>query len=200
MQKKNSRDSKKALLGNLSDLYRQMENEYKQIANQLNLSCATCEDNCCKSYFRHHTYIEWAYLWQGIQSCSQEKKHKFLQRAKDYVRESEDILKQGKTPHLMCPLNTNGWCELYEYRLMICRLHGVPNKINMPDGSSKSFPGCHPCQKITAKMNSFPALDRTPLYIRLVELERLFVGEKGKNLPKVNMTLAEMLVQGAPPV
>ena len=200
MTKKNSRKSSDRLLEDLKDLYQQMEDEYNNVANQLNLSCTGCEDNCCSSYFQHHTYIEWAYLWRGIQACSPEKRQLFVQRAKDYVQKSEEMLKQGQTPNIMCPLNTDGWCELYEYRLMICRLHGVPNRIKMPNKTVKDFPGCSPCQKITARMDRFPALDRTPLYIRLAELEREFVGKKGKDLPKVNMTLAEMLVRGAPPV
>jgi len=200
MKKKNSRKSRGSLMEDLNNLYRQMEDQYNNIANQLNLSCAVCNDNCCSSYFKHHTYIEWAYLWEGIQTCSQEKRELYLQRAEDYVRESEHSLKQGKTPNLMCPLNSGGWCEMYEHRLMICRLHGVPNQIKMPNGSIKNFPGCNPCQMMTAKMDKFPVLDRTPLYIRLVELERQFTGKKGKSLPKVDMTIAEMLVKGTPPV
>lgn len=200
MKKKNSQRSRESLMQDLNNLYRQMEEEYNSVANQLELSCADCDDNCCSSYFQHHTYIEWAFLWRGILECSQEKRELFLQRAKDYVQESERCLKQGKTPNLMCPLNSGGWCEMYEYRLMICRLHGVPNQIKMPNGSIKKFPGCIPCQKITAQMDQYPALDRTPLYIKLVELERQFTATKGKNLPKVDMTIAEMLVNGAPPV
>jgi hypothetical protein len=70
----------------------------------------------------------------------------------------------------------------------------------MPSGQTKQFPGCQKCQELTADLSRIPVLDRTPLYIELVQLEREFLGTKRRRLPKVDMTLSEMLVQGKPPV
>jgi hypothetical protein len=177
-----------------------MEAEYDDLASRIGLSCAQCADNCCVSYFQHHTYIEWAYLWQGLNTFDPAQKDGILKRAERNVEQSAEILGQGGRPRLMCPLNEKGWCILYPYRLMICRLHGVPNQVRMPNGQVKHFPGCHVCQELTAHMPRVPVLDRTPLYIELVQLERDFLGSQRGSLPKVDMTLSEMLVQGPPPV
>jgi hypothetical protein len=177
-----------------------MEKKYDDLASRIGLSCAQCADNCCVSYFQHHTYIEWAYLWKGLNTLDPDQKQVILERAGTNVNQSREIVSQGGRPRLMCPLNEEGLCILYSYRLMICRLHGVPNQVRMPNGQVKRFPGCHVCQELTAHMTRVPVLDRTPLYIELAQLERDFLGSQRNNLPKVDMTLSEMLVQGQPPV
>ncbi|MFO7801511.1 MAG: hypothetical protein R6V55_04335 [Desulfovermiculus sp.] len=184
----------------LADLYARMEAEYDTLASRLGLTCAQCTDNCCTSYFQHHTYIEWAYLWQGLDTLEPEPRQAVLDRAQTNVRKAKDCLAQGQRPRLMCPLNEQGLCILYSYRLMICRLHGVPNQVRMPNGQTKQFPGCRKCQELTADMDRVPILDRTSMYIELAQLERDYLGSRRPHLPKVDMTLSEMLVQGKPPV
>ncbi len=189
---------KSPLFSKLSLLYARMEDAYSQVAGKIGFSCNGCPDNCCNSYFQHHTYIEWAYLWDGIGCCSVEKQEDFLNRAREYVRESRNCLARGLRPTIMCPLNDNGRCGLYEHRLMICRMHGVPNSFVRPDGKKMSFPGCFRCQEFCSCLTEVPVLDRTSFYRDLASLEMAFVDPKGKSLPKVNLTLAEMLVQGPP--
>ena len=184
----------------LADLYSRMESEYDALASRLGLSCAQCPDNCCTSYFQHHTYLEWAYLWKGLSTLDSEHTNMVLARARDNVRQAEKTLAQNQRPKLMCPLNEDGLCILYPYRLMICRLHGVPNQVRMPTGQIKQFPGCVKCQELTAHLDHIPMLDRTSMYIELAQLERDYVGSRRRHLPKVDMTLSEMLVQGKPPV
>ena len=82
---------------------------------------------------------------------------------------------------------------------MICRLHGVPNRLRYPDGRMLNFPGCHHNQTICEHTGSIPIFDRTPLYAKLMELEIQFVGPgRIRFLPKVDLTLAEMIVAGPP--
>jgi Fe-S-cluster containining protein len=188
----------KILLGKLSKLYSGMEEAYNRVAAMIGLSCDGCPDNCCSSYFQHHTYIEWAYLWEGISALSEHKQDEFLDRAKDYVKESRILLAQGLRPHMMCPLNDNGRCQLYQHRLMICRLHGVPNSFVHPGGKKLDFPGCLRSQQLCTSLQKVPVLDRTDLYRELASLEMAFVGPKMKGLPRVKLTLADMLVQGPP--
>ena len=183
----------------LSRLYSEMEGAYNRVAGKIGLTCPGCPDNCCTSYFQHHTYIEWAYLWKGIRSCPEEMQRKMVARAGEYVRESQILLAQGLRPRIMCPLNHNGLCQLYKYRLMICRMHGVPNTFTRPDGKKMRFPGCSRCQGLYSDLEEVPVLDRTGFYRDLASLEMAFVGPKMKTLPRVNLTLAEMLVS-APPV
>jgi hypothetical protein len=49
-------------------------------------------------------------------------------------------------------------------------------------------------------LEEVPVLDRTHFYRDLAALEMAFVEQKNKALPKVKLTLAEMLVQGPPPI
>ena len=130
----------------------------------------------------------------------QERRQMFLKKARDYVGESQLLLVQGKSPRIMCPLNEDGLCQIYEHRLMICRMHGVPNQFERPDGKTMRFPGCLPCQKLYADLAEVPTLDRTPFYKDLASLEMAFLKTKGHAVPKVKLTLAEMLVQGPPKI
>ena len=184
------------LFHRLADLYARMEAEYDALASQLGLSCDQCPDNCCVSYFQHHTYIEWAYLWMGMDTLKDEHRQTVLDRARENVSQSRELLARGERPRIMCPLNEDGLCILYPYRLMICRLHGVPNQVRMPNGQIKQFPGCRVCQDLTAHMSRVPVLDRTPLYIQLAQLERDFLGPRCKQLPKGRPLLASASSRG----
>lgn len=182
----------------VAELYSDMETAYDALAHELMFTCRGCPDNCCDSYFQHHTYTEWAYLWEGLRKLPEEKRKYFEKRAEDYVTESNRMLAQGERPSLMCPVNEEGLCALYPHRLMICRMHGVPSAMTRPDGKRLEFPGCFRCQEIVAGRDDVPHLDRTRLYQRLVLLEMEWLGQKRTILPKVKMTLAEMIVKGPP--
>jgi len=186
------------LFEKLASLYSEMEESYNRTAGKIGLSCEGCTNNCCTSYFQHHTYIEWAYLWEGIRSSPGEKLREFMDRAGEYVRQCRSLLAQGQSPRIMCPLNDNGLCQLYEYRLMICRMHGVPNSFIRPDGKEISFPGCFRCQELYKHLKEVPVLVRTGFYQDLASLEMAFVGWQINALPRVNLTLAEMLLQEPP--
>jgi Fe-S-cluster containining protein len=191
---------RRPLFEKLSQLYSQMEEAYNHTAAKIGLSCSRCPDNCCTSYFHHHTYIEWAYVWEGMRSRSEENQREFINRAESYVRQSQVLTAQGLKPNIMCPLNDQGLCQLYEYRLMICRLHGVPNRFVRPDGKEMNFPGCFRCQELCSHLEKVPVVDRTNLYRELACLEMAFLGQRVKTLARVNLTLADMLVEGPPDI
>ncbi|WP_462324523.1 hypothetical protein [Desulfoplanes sp.] len=196
-----NKENKTTVFRKLAVLYKDMEAAYQDVAHEIGLSCVDCEDNCCTSYFMHHTYVEWAYLWKGMKTLTEDDRTLFLENAKQYVAQANRDLARGKRPHIMCPLNKDGLCGLYSHRLMICRMHGVPNSLTNPNGSTRAFPGCFKSQAILKEMQHPPVLDRTRLYFRLVQLEQAFLGPKRiRSLPRVNMTLAEMLEQGPPTV
>lgn len=183
----------------LAALYADMQDAYVRYAQALGLTCENCADNCCTSYFQHHTRIEWAYLLQGLAGLPAARRADYEERARSYVREAHNALARGERPRIMCPLNDDGRCGVYAHRLMICRLHGVPNSLRYPNGRVIDFPGCFRSQELCAEGGSYPVLDRTPLYTRLMELEVQFVGPgKIRTMPRVDLTLAEMIVQGAP--
>ncbi|WP_310600679.1 hypothetical protein [Desulfobulbus sp.] len=186
----------------IGEIYRSMVIVYDEVAREIPLTCTGCPDNCCDSYFLHHTYCEWAYLWEGIRALDDDRLDRIMQRARDYVARSRQAIARGERPQLMCPLNDSGLCGLYEHRLMICRTHGVPATLIRPDGQPLRFPGCFRCQEIVTGSypaeTDAPAMDRTVLYQRLAQLETRFLGERRGFLPKIRLTIAEMIVNGPP--
>ncbi len=188
----------------LADIYAAMEAGYDEIATEIGLSCQGCPDNCCDSYFLHHTYCEWAYLWEGLLELTEEQRRGIIERAEKYVEESNRQLARQERPQILCPLNDNGLCGLYRHRLLVCRMHGIPATMTRPDGQSMRFPGCFRCQEIVAdkypQEQDAPAMDRTSLFRKMVGLESRLLGDKRHLLPKVKLTIAEMIVQGPPTV
>ena len=182
----------------LSDLYQRMEDAYSLAAREAGLSCQDCPDNCCTSYFRHHTRVEWAYFIKGLNLAREDLRIRIIHRAGEYVEKMHQDLSLGRTPDIMCPVNENGLCTLYEYRLMICRLHGVPTFHTRPDGQVMEFPGCFRTRERNRELEDFSRLDRTVFYRELAALEQAFAGPRLARLPRVNLTLAEMIVQGWP--
>jgi len=185
----------------LVEIYRKLQDEYDRVAHQLHLSCEACPDNCCDSYFLHHTYVEWAYLWIGFKRLAAEQQDALLGRSRAWLQETEKTLAGGERPQVMCPLNDNGLCTLYEYRLLVCRTHGVPASMTRPDGQNLRFPGCFRCQEIVAAQflgEQPPFVERTHLLHSLALLENQLLDGKRHLFPKVRITIAAMLVNGPP--
>jgi len=180
------------LAASLADLYRRMEAAYDIVARQLDFSCRGCTDNCCDSYFLHHTKIEWAYLREGLGRLSAEEQAQIRRRAHAYRLGAQKALAAGERPALNCPLlREDGLCGLYHYRLMICRMHGVPSSLTFPNGRVQRFPGCFRCQELTAGRSATPTVERAPLLRELARLEQSFapVGQ-----PRIKMTIADMIL------
>ena len=182
----------------IADLYARMEKAYDLVAQQLDFTCSGCPDNCCDSYFQHHTYVEWGYLWVGIGELSAERRKALENRAAEYGAACERALARGERPQVMCPLNEEGRCGLYRHRLMICRMHGVPSSLAFPNGQSKKFPGCFRCQEIVGDRQAVPSVERASLFRELIALEQELLGEKQGQLPKLKKTIAEMILAGPP--
>lgn len=189
------------LKNELEDIYEKLQGEYERIAGELSFSCTGCPDNCCDSYFLHHTYAEWAYLWEGFRQLEPDKQEELLDRANLYLAECEAAMKNNERPQVMCPLNKEGLCILYKHRLLVCRTHGVPAQMLRPDGKTMSFPGCFRCQEIVEEKyepKEVPTVERTPHLRRLALLESELFDKKRHLAPKVKKTIAEMLVSGPP--
>jgi hypothetical protein len=81
-------------------------------------------------------------------------------------------------------------------------MHGVPASMVRPDGQSINFPGCFRCQEIVSEKypheKETPTMDRTGLFKRMVSLESQLLGGKHHLLPRVKMTIAEMIIKGPP--
>lgn len=189
------------LFTRLADLYERMHNAYAESASGAGLSCAGCDTNCCTSYFQHHTYIEWLYLWKGMRTLPPEKRLHFTSMARKAVRDINATLALGALPTVMCPLNQEGLCVLYPYRLMICRMHGTRNSFSLPNGEQRLFPGCARFTTLypsSSEGRSIPTLDRTPFYQELAALEIELLRTAKKPMPRVHLTLAAMIAEGPP--
>ena len=191
------------LIRELEEIYQGLEKDYEVVAHQLSFSCKNCPDNCCDSYFLHHTYVEWAYLWLGFEQLDSDTQQVILQRASTALLACEKALRRQERPQVMCPLNDGGLCILYTHRLLVCRTHGVPASMTRPDGRKLTFPGCFRCQDIVDSFgeriaNSVPTAERTPYLQRLAALEGALLKGDRQCHPKVGLTISQMLVKGPP--
>lgn len=182
----------------VAELYAVMQEKYDDVAKTLSFTCTDCSDNCCDSYFQHHTYLEWAYLWQGLNRLSAEDLAVVKELARKYDAEEKEKVAMGERPEMMCPLCVDGRCSVYNHRLLICRLHGVPTGLTQPDGKIMNFPGCFRCQEITEEMGVVARMDRTQFYQDFMQLEKDWLGVKQYVVPKVKLTIAEMILKGEP--
>lgn len=189
----------------LAALYDQMDAAYDKAAAPLGFTCADCAQNCCISHFQHHTYVEWAYFLEGLEQADPALAKRVVDKARENVEATQAALARGERPRVMCPVNVDGLCSIYRHRLMICRLHGVAHVLHRPDGRFVHYPGCPRFSELAADEPCVPGtdvrgpvIDRTPLYRELAAIEQAFLSSKARTLPKVDMTLAEMIVQGKP--
>ncbi len=189
------------LVVELEEIYDKLQLEYDRVAGELHFSCAGCPDNCCDSYFLHHTYAEWAYLWMGFSLLERGQQEELVRRARSWLVQCEEASGRGGRPQVMCPLNEQGLCVLYKHRLLVCRTHGVPASLTRPDGQTLRFPGCFRCQEVVSAgfpHEDPPRVERTPLLRRFALLENRLLENRRHLVPKVKMTIAEMLVKGPP--
>jgi Fe-S-cluster containining protein len=188
----------------IAGIYAQMEADYNKVAGALNFSCAGCPDNCCDSYFQHHTYAEWAYLWRGLKTMSEEQQEKIRQWATEYRDKCRLAELRDERPQVMCPLNEDGLCQLYAHRLLVCRTHGVPARMRRPDGQVLKFPGCFRCQELVDEREKTglktPSVERTSLLAELARVEEELLEYRRQLYPRVKMTIADMILAGPPTI
>ena len=179
-------------LDRLHGIFAAMDREYKRVTEQYQFHCDGCTDNCCLTRFYHHTSLEYHYLRQGITKLDPRKKCEVLAKADEVCRLTVDADAKQLPVRLMCPLNTDSLCDLYPYRPMICRLHGIPHELRKPGQRVIHGPGCGTFDKCCADKHYY-RFDRTPYYTEMARLENEFkqaLGLKGR----IKMTVAEMIV------
>jgi len=199
-----SKAKKTAALKRLADLYRRMDEAYAAAATPIGLSCAGCADSCCETMFRHHTYVEWVGLWDGLGKLPAARQAEIRDAAENWIRRHQNPLLPGVRPRVPCPLAQESpeglRCGLYDARPMVCRLHGVPNILIRPRGGQSAFPGCDRAQNL-GKTCEPALLDRTPLLTELARLEMDMVGrDRMAKMPRVDLTIAEMILLGPPKI
>ncbi|MCP3922564.1 MAG: hypothetical protein GY714_08270 [Desulfobacterales bacterium] len=176
---------------NLKSVFDSMAKGYDIIAGHYGFDCKGCTDSCCLTLFYHHTLLECLYLKEGLKTLDQD----LLKEVKIKSESQIMALKNhnSKEPfRKMCPLNFDGLCVLYEYRPMICRLHGVCHELRKPGQEPLRGPGCEQFTELSNEKKYLP-LDRTPFYIELANLERGLREEAAIN-QRIKMTIAEIIL------
>ena len=181
----------KVFFERLRDIYKEMKKRYAIVSGALGFSCRDCDENCCYTHFKHHTVIEYLYLMEGINILDESLKSEVVKRAKSVSAKTEEAEEAGEKIRIPCPLNIDGLCMMYDYRLMICRLHGTAHYFDTPRGRVEG-PGCYRFQDLSSGKRSVPMLDRTDLYRDLAMLEMDVRKKLGINF-KVNSSIAEMI-------
>jgi Fe-S-cluster containining protein len=178
----------------IKNLCASMDEAYAHAAERAGFECRGCSESCCEERFYHYTLAEHFYLLEGLRTLDGETTARILDKAGDAVRlhRREDL--QGTWGRAMCPLCTGGLCEVYAYRPMICRLHGIPHALRK-QGTVQTGPGCHRFTGEAVEKLAGPELDRTEFYSSMAGIEvelRKLTGFRGR----YKKTVAEMVVDG----
>jgi hypothetical protein len=176
----------------LAAIYAEMDRQYGAVAAEYGFACSGCADNCCLTRFYHHTHIEHVYLLKGFFSLDARTRTDILQRAETAVEKTAQADVAGQSHRVMCPLNMKTRCRLYEFRPMICRLHGIPHEIRAPGRNPVFGPGCAEFVSGCGEQE-YVRFDRTPFYARMANLEQRFKSASGFH-DKFKKTVAGMIV------
>ncbi|UCD33378.1 MAG: hypothetical protein JSV38_05780 [Desulfobacterales bacterium] len=182
-------------LDQLTHIFTSMDQAYQEAANYYHFLCTGCEDSCCFTRFYHYTLLEYFFILEGYQRLSHQQQVEIEQRAKEVCRKTGAADKNKAPMRLMCPLNADGWCLAYDFRPMICRLHGIPHELHRPDGSVMQGKGCDAFYRQCAQKAPF-VFDRTPFYRNMANLEQELRTAVGIT-QKIKMSIAQMIVSYA---
>jgi len=168
-----------------------MDAEYDRVAEAHGFHCSGCEDNCCLTRFFHYTLVEYLYLMKGFAGLDPSLQSQLIQQAVRVNAQVDAAVAAGEVSRVMCPVNMDGLCVLYDFRPMICRLHGIAHQFRHPSGKIISGPGCAAFESRRDPAAAI-ALDRTPFYRDMAVLEGR-VREKTGIREKIKMTVAQMI-------
>jgi len=179
----------KQYLDRLSEVFRAIDAAYNTALQHYNFKCDGCADNCCATKFHHHTVIEELFLAEGLKKFDRDKLGAVISRARN-VAEAHNS--SPEDVRIMCPLNENGLCIVYEHRPMICRIHGVPYEL-FRNFKMEYGEGCY---RFIAEKETAPKghrINRTNFYLEIAQLERQ-VREKLNFSGRYKKTTAEMVL------
>lgn len=179
------------LFERLAALYARMDEAWKAAAAHYGFICRGCADNCCETEFYHYTYIEKHYLLSGLKTLPLPSIETIKKKAKAACTARDETRPVERPVRVMCPLNSNGLCQLYKFRPMICRLHGIPHELKNPGANPVRQPGCADGTPLF-KAATYFKFDRTPLYTAMAKIEMEYRSSTD-NRTRIKQTIAEML-------
>ena len=179
-------------LEKLRRIFQDMDQAYQKAAVGYGFQCQGCEDNCCLTRFHHHTLLEFLYIYEGFQTLATGEKERVVKSAFNVRQVYVEADKTGDSSRIMCPLNTNNRCLLYDYRPMICRAHGIAHKLHHPIKGVVNGPGCHMFTEVKLGKDDF-RFNRTPFYTTMAQLEKQ-LRESMNIAGKIRLTVADMVL------
>jgi len=182
-----------AFFDRLQNIFAGMDRQYAAAAQFYGFQCRGCEDNCCRTRFYHHTYLEYLFIRRGFDELDAPGQRAIRAKAAAVCRQTELADKQGLAVRLMCPLNHDGLCILYRYRPMICRMHGIPHELHKPGQPVMHGPGCGAFDEQCSAKPYFK-FDRTQFYFEMAGIENEFKQAAGLT-GKIKLTIAEMILE-----
>lgn len=185
-------------LERLQEIFAAMDRAYQTVSDRYHFNCSGCDDSCCLTRFYHHTYLEYFYLRVGYRTLGRENSAEIQNRARRVCDELKTADETGEKVRRMCPINVDGLCSLYEYRPMICRLHGIPHELHKPGLNVVYGPGCNVFSRQCGQ-EKYDVFDRTPFYYKMTELENK-LKQALRITAKTKMTVAEMVVTFESPI
>ena len=182
-----------AYFDRLQNIFAEMDRKYGIAAQSYGFQCRGCEDNCCRTRFYHHTYLEYLLIRKGFDNLVSSDRSAIWARAEEVCRQTELADDKGVPVRLMCPLNIDGMCTLYRFRPMICRLHGIPHELQKPGQPVVHGPGCGVFDEQCSEKPYFK-FDRTQFYFEMARLENDFKQAAGLT-GRIKLTIAEMIMR-----
>ncbi len=185
-----------AYLNKLSEIFKEIDKEYENTQKLYNnFSCSECNENCCTTVFYHYTLLENFYLLEGLRMIEPEKMITIRERAESYYNELVKNQFEFTSLKIMCPLNFDNLCCIYEYRPLICRIHGLPGILHTPHRGKHQWQGCKRFKELYGE-EIYLYINRTPYYTKIATLE----GQLKKELVfqhKYKKTITEMILDYA---
>lgn len=175
----------------LETLYASMDKAWENAAAHYGFVCRGCTDNCCATEFYHYTYIERNYLLSGLKTLTDSKIEAIKKKAKEVCTARAEAKPAERPIRVMCPLNSNGLCQLYKFRPMICRLHGIPHELKKPGSESVRQPGCLDGTPLF-NATTYYEFDRTPIYTEMAKIEMEYRHSTGSQA-RIKETIAEIV-------
>ncbi len=168
-----------------------MDKAFDKAASHYGFKCNGCKDNCCQSYFYHHTFVEKDYLLSKAGKLEADIKLSLTKNAGIYLNIISSKTHTTKEKPL-CPLNKDDKCILYKARPMICRLHGIPHHLSIPGREAIKNPGCNAGNPLF-NSTDYLAFDRIPFYKEMAGIEKEYKNSISKT-EKIKQTIAHMLL------
>jgi len=99
---------------------------------------------CCQAGYYPITNLEYEFLKIGFNTLEKDMQDIIRQRVFAISKESKNFIQNGNNQNNFsyeCPLLFNNLCSLYEYRPLICRIHGLIT-FSLKGGKNYNLPGC----------------------------------------------------------